>query len=178
MRRPRAKRTTTRVYSTPKMIDAIVGRMASLNGVLYRPATQADAEPIALLFRATRQKCMPYLPTLHTADEDVKFFSRRVLPVDSVWVAVRGGSVVGFCAFGKGWLNHLYVCEGVQRSGIGSRLLEIAMRDSDALTLWVFQQNLPARRFYESHGFRLVKTTDGAQNEERVPDALYRLHKE
>lgn len=28
-------------------------------------------------------------------------------------------------------------------------------------------------KFYESHGFGLVKKTDGAENEERVPDALY-----
>ena len=40
--------------------------------------------------------------------------------------------------------------------------------------LWVFQKNEGARRFYERHGFELVKLTDGAENMEREPDALYR----
>ncbi len=40
--------------------------------------------------------------------------------------------------------------------------------------LWVFQTNTGAIRFYERHGFELVKLTDGAENMEREPDALYR----
>ena len=39
--------------------------------------------------------------------------------------------------------------------------------------LWVFQANTGARRFYERDGCTLVKLTDGADNEEREPDALY-----
>ena len=37
----------------------------------------------------------------------------------------------------------------------------------------MFQKNTGAIRFYERHGFRLVKLTDGADNMEREPDALY-----
>ncbi len=140
----------------------------------YRRATDTDAGAIAALFRATRQTCLPYLPVLHTADEDVEFFSAQVLVHDIVWVAERAGRIAGFCAFGNGWLNHLYVHKDFQRSGIGSKLLAIAARENDTLTLWVFQENLSAIRFYESHGFRLIATTDGAENEERLPDALYR----
>ena len=40
------------------------------------------------------------------------------------------------------------------------------------LRLWVFQENVGARRFYERRGFRLVRETDGAGNEEKEPDAL------
>ena len=43
----------------------------------------------------------------------------------------------------------------------------------ERLELWVFQKNDGARRFYERHGFRLVRLTDGADNMEREPDALY-----
>ena len=38
----------------------------------------------------------------------------------------------------------------------------------------MFQKNDGARRLYERNGFRLVKLTDGADNMEREPDALYR----
>lgn len=61
----------------------------------------------------------------------------------------------------------------VHRAGIGSELLRIALRETEALRLWVFQQNAAAIAFYESHGFRLVRMTDGSENEEQVPDALY-----
>ena len=30
-----------------------------------------------------------------------------------------------------------------------------------------------ARRFYDKHGFALIKETDGSGNEEKEPDALY-----
>jgi ribosomal protein S18 acetylase RimI-like enzyme len=46
----------------------------------------------------------------------------------------------------------------------------------NGLQLWVFQRNAGARRFYERHGFRLVKLTDGSANMEREPDALYAWH--
>ena len=41
------------------------------------------------------------------------------------------------------------------------------------MRLWTFQRNQRARRFYERRGFRLVLLTDGADNEEKEPDALY-----
>ena len=37
----------------------------------------------------------------------------------------------------------------------------------------MFQKNEGARRFYERHGFRLVRLTDGDGNMEKEPDALY-----
>jgi RimJ/RimL family protein N-acetyltransferase len=43
----------------------------------------------------------------------------------------------------------------------------------ERLELWVFQRNEGARRFYERHGFRLLKLTDGTGNMEQEPDALY-----
>jgi hypothetical protein len=39
-------------------------------------------------------------------------------------------------------------------------------------SLWTFQANLGARRFYERHGCRQVRRTDG-DNEENLPDILY-----
>jgi GNAT superfamily N-acetyltransferase len=58
--------------------------------------------------------------------------------------------------------------------GAGSALLERAkeLRPS-GFRLWVFQRNEGARRFYERHGLRLVRLTDGAGNEHGEPDAMY-----
>ena len=42
------------------------------------------------------------------------------------------------------------------------------------MELWCFQANPPARHFYEARGFRAIRFTDGADNEEKTPDVRYR----
>ena len=80
---------------------------------------------------------------------------------------------VGIVAFRRDWIDQLYVLPKAQRSGIGTALLGIAQQSCDRLSLWTFQRNTQARRFYEARGFRLVRETDGAGNDEKEPDALY-----
>ena len=59
--------------------------------------------------------------------------------------------------------------------GAGTHLIEAARASGvAALELWCFQANTYARRFYERHGFRAVGMTDGAGNEEQMPDVRYR----
>jgi len=82
--------------------------------------------------------------------------------------------VVGFAGISGDELTHLYVDLTDQKRGVGSSLLEhVKGLRPKRLELWVFQKNEGARRFYERHGFRLVRLTDGAGNMEQEPDALY-----
>jgi ribosomal protein S18 acetylase RimI-like enzyme len=70
--------------------------------------------------------------------------------------------------------NTSYVHPEAQNQGVGATLLTVAKeRRPRNLRLWVFQKNVGARRFYERHGFSLVRLTDGRGNEELEPDALY-----
>jgi NTE family protein len=80
----------------------------------------------------------------------------------------------GFVAFGGGEVEHLYVAPGRQGAGIGAALLGLAQARAERLELWVFARNSRARAFYERRGFRLVRETDGSENEERTPAARYR----
>ena len=121
---------------------------------------------------------MPGLPDLHTPDDDRRFLRELVIPEQEVWVAEKGGVVVGFTALGTRdrvrFMEHLYVAPEHQRRGIGAALIERAKERRPAgFRLWVFQRNTGARDFYEHHGFRLVELTDGSGNEEKEPDALY-----
>jgi ribosomal protein S18 acetylase RimI-like enzyme len=51
-------------------------------------------------------------------------------------------------------LDHLFVSPGAQGQGIGAMLLmRVLDRGFRPLTLNVFEDNGPARRFYERHGF-------------------------
>lgn len=89
----------------------------------------------------------------------------------TVWVA-ETDRLVGFIAFRTDWVDHLYVDVAHHGMGIGSALLTKAMASEPALQLWAFQKNTGARRFYEKKGFRILKETDGRDNEEREPDVL------
>jgi GNAT superfamily N-acetyltransferase len=139
-----------------------------------REARAADGSAIAEAHVAARKDAMPYLPDLHTDEETLAWVQDVVLDSFEVHVAEAEGRVVGFAALSADFLEHLYVLPAFQGIGIGSSLLRLAKRARpDGFRLWAFQRNTGARRFYEARGFRLVRLTDGADNEEREPDALY-----
>ena len=149
-------------------------RHMSVGEITLRPATIADATAVAELFTHTRDACMGYLPKLHTADEDRAWMCDVVFKQCDVRVAELDRRIIGFVALDGALLEHLYVHPDFQRRGVGAALIAKARElRPDDFRLWVFQQNAQARRFYESHGLRLVRMTDGAGNEERTPDAEY-----
>jgi putative acetyltransferase len=141
--------------------------------VNLRKASTADAESIAVISRRARAAAMPYLPHLYTPEEEIKFFRDDVLQSCNVWVA-ESNKILGFCAFKKDWVDHLYISPEYQGRNIGKSLLMKAMEANEQLYLWTFQKNTLARNFYERQGFKLLKMTDGKDNEEKEPDALYR----
>lgn len=147
--------------------------MKSARGLfVIREATLTDLDPVVRLHHHVRQASLSYLPTLHTIEEGLVFFS-GIFESCTVLVAERGGAVIGYCAYRDGWIDHLYVHPEHQGQGIASIMLKRAMHANHKLRLWTFQRNARARSFYERYGFKLVRTTDGSGNEEREPDALY-----
>lgn len=133
-------------------------------------AVDADVQAIAIIHRAARQRAMPWLPNLHTPEEELWFFRTIVLPKETVWIAKTGSETVGFISVNEGWLNHLYVAPEHWSKGAGTKLLVTAKSQFDSLQLWTFQRNENARRFYVGHGFFERELSDGERNEERVPD--------
>jgi GNAT superfamily N-acetyltransferase len=125
---------------------------------------------IASIHRLARQAAMPWLPDIHTPDEDRFYFERTVFKENTLLVARNGGRVLGFAAYKEAWLNQLYVSPEHWRLGIGGRLLEAAQKTSKSLQLWTFQRNTTARWFYAARGFSECEQTDGRGNEEKEPD--------
>lgn len=142
-------------------------------GLRLRKAEPSDLHTVAALFRSVRETCLPFLPRLHTPEEDVQFFRERVFPHFNLTIAEMNGEIAGYSAVSPGWLEQLYVLPQFQGRGIGAQLLTRAEGSQASFRFWVFQKNFRARRFYENHGARPVQLTDGAENEEREPDALY-----
>jgi ribosomal protein S18 acetylase RimI-like enzyme len=153
-------------------------REDELHEIRLRRAKPDDVTAIATLFRSTRRKVLAFLPVVHTPAEDVAYFSETVFTNSELWVVTDANArveqkVLGFCAFHDGWVDHLYVHPDYARNGIGKQLLQKAQETQPQLQLWVFQKNSAAIAFYEAMGFRLLRQTDGRDNEEKEPDALY-----
>ncbi len=132
------------------------------------------ADEAARVLRASFDDRLPWLASLHTPEEDRWFLHNRVFAECAVWGATDGAVLLGFVAFRPGWIDQIYVLPERQGYGIGASLLAIAKAGESELSLWTFQRNAPARRFYEKHGFIAVEETDGSRNEEREPDIRYR----
>ena len=132
-----------------------------------------EAPAVAALARASRQSAMPWLPDLHSPEEDVAFYAGELRSSDG-WVVDADGRIAGFGLVRDGRLGHLYVAPDRRGQGIGSALLDRILRDHAELDLWVFERNTAARAFYGARGFVEVERTDGAGNEEGLPDARMR----
>jgi ribosomal protein S18 acetylase RimI-like enzyme len=150
----------------------IVGRVSDT--LRIRAARPRDADAVAEVFIASFDT-LTFLPKLHSNEETIDFIASKVMREQEVLVAEEDGTIVGFLAMANGnTLEHLYVRPDSQGRGVGGALLERAKeRMPGGFSLWVFQQNLRARRFYERHGLSLIERTEGAGNEERMPDARY-----
>ncbi len=141
---------------------------------LIRQGRADDARAIADVHLDSRREAMPWLPVLHSRDETIDYFAGHVLRDEKVFVAEVNRQVAGFLALEGDRIDHLYVAPAFQSRGIGDRLLAIAKGSRpEGLTLWTFQRNARARRFYEARGFVAVRFSDGSNNEEREPDVLY-----
>ena len=140
--------------------------------VLITRAGPQDGTPIAEIFLAARA-AMTYLPTLHTQAE-TRAFIQNLVATSEVWVAKVDNAIAGFASLSSTHLDHLYVHPALHHHGLGSLLLDrVKTQHPAGFGLWTFQQNKAARRFYERHGLVLDHLTDGADNEENLPDAFY-----
>lgn len=112
-----------------------------------------------------------WLPALYSEAENIAHVGRLI---DLGWVRVAEDGVIrGFLAREQDYIHALYVARGARGAGIGRRLVEDAMRACDALSLHTFEANVGARRFYARLGFDEAERTDGAENDEGLPDIRY-----
>ena len=138
-----------------------------------RRATTADAGAIAAVFSPSF-RLLSFLPMLHTVEEDRGFIADVVLKQCDVMVAESAGRIASFLARAGEEIRLLHTHPVFIGLGAGRLLLDGAKASAAALELWCFQANTGARRFYERHGFRAIRFTDGQDNEEKTPDVRYR----
>ena len=139
-----------------------------------RQATSGDAEAIAELYCASF-RLLTFLPMLHTIEGYRRFVAGVMLKECAVTVVEDDTGIISFLALQGEEVRQLYTRPDRIGRGAGTQLIEAAKSSGvAALELWCFQANTRARRFYEARGFRAIRFTDGALNEERTPDVRYR----
>lgn len=154
----------------------------TISPALIRLATCDDARTIAGIQVASwREAYRGILPAAHLASLDVgrrqEVWSKLCGAADSrVFVVSTGPAIAGFChlsdsrdenADGVAEITSIYLDPGTWRRGLGRRLMSAAVdcatrKGKRAITLWVIEENLAARRFYEAIGF----VADGATKQE------------
>ncbi len=153
--------------------------MTAAAPVVIRRATAADAAVVADVWLRSYSAALPTVRRAHSDDEVRAHIRDVVLPRGTTWVAEAGRgegaegprTVVGMMTLDGGEVNALYLDPDWRGRGVGDRFIALAKELSPAgLTLWAFQVNGPAQRFYERHGFVAVAATDGNGNKEHEPD--------
>lgn len=139
---------------------------------MIRRARPEDAQAVVRVYRDSRAEAMPWLPVVHTEEEDVKWYRQRL--AGEAWVYEIEDRVAGFALVHEDDLHALYVAPDAQRRGVGTALfLQAQEARPGGFFWWVFRDNTRARTFYEARGGRFLYETDGAGSEEKMPDARY-----
>ncbi len=139
-----------------------------MSAVHLRPARSTDAGKVGGILSEFIDTTT-WMPRIHTRAEDIGFAGHMI---EKGWVTVAedAGQISGFVALDHEDIQSLYIAARARRSGIGSALIAALKEKAARLSLWTFQANTDAQAFYMRHGFETVEETDGAGNDEGLPD--------
>ena len=114
-----------------------------------------------------------WMPRLHTRDEDMGFCLHLLDTTDVLILSVRD-QVAGFLSLKGHEIQALYLSPDARGLGHGKALVDLAKAASEGrLGLWTFQANVRARQFYLREGFVETRRSDGAGNDEGLPDIRF-----
>ncbi|WP_179134120.1 GNAT family N-acetyltransferase [Halobacillus massiliensis] len=109
---------------------------------------------------------------IHSFEDHVYFVQEILAEQYQIELALMDEQVVGMIAYNENEINQLYIHTDYQGIGIGKTLINKAkVQSSGRLSLYTFEINQKAQRFYEKHGFKVIGR--GHKNEENLPDILY-----
>ncbi|WP_191274003.1 GNAT family N-acetyltransferase [Neobacillus kokaensis] len=109
---------------------------------------------------------------IHSFENHVDFLMHVLSKQFQIDLVLVDDKVVGMIAYNDKEINQLYIHIDYQGLGIGQTLLDkVKGQCSGRLTLYTFEVNEKAQRFYEKNGFNIIAR--GHKNEENLPDILY-----
>jgi ribosomal protein S18 acetylase RimI-like enzyme len=109
---------------------------------------------------------------IHSFENHLYFLNNILSEQYEIDLALIDDKVVGMIAYDKKEISQLYIHIDYQGIGIGQTLLEkVKEQSSGRLTLYTFEVNENAQRFYKKNGFKIIGR--GHENEENLPDIQY-----
>jgi ribosomal protein S18 acetylase RimI-like enzyme len=130
----------------------------SLSGkpqLTFRPLETKDVAAISLVHHRACLIAYRFMNWGYPLDEVVRWYSGKFAEWTWTLAALDADVMAGFIALTDRHIDQLYVDPSLQRRGIGSMLLDTALKGvSGQVTLDVFERNASARAFYEKHGFQ------------------------
>ena len=140
-----------------------------------RPAKASDLARIAEIeifnYRLNFYPIFLYDP-FYFDELQVPALMKRYEPMLPRFWVYDDGVVKGFILVEDGEIKKLFVEPVLQGNSIGAALLEFAVTQHGANTLWALEKNVRAIRFYERHGFHV---TSDKKFEDDTDEYLVRL---
>lgn len=129
------------------------------------------AEDTVKMWRQSKESAIGQ-KEIHSFEDHVFFLNHVLNKNNNIYIGIDDNKVVGMIAFNENEINQLYIHMDYQGKGLGRKLLELAKANSKGtLTLYTFEVNHKAQRFYENNGFKIIGR--GYENEENLDDIKY-----
>lgn len=139
--------------------------------IIFKNFTPQYAEETVAMWRKSKERAIGQ-EEIHSFENQVAFLNEALSQQYQVTLAFMDERVVGMAAYSQEEISQLYVHPDCQGMGIGQAFLEkIKSQSNGRLTLYTFQVNEKAQRFYEKHGFKIIGKD--YENEENLPDIQY-----
>ncbi len=116
----------------------------------FRLATPSDAAACSQIIQDWGDEA-PWMVPLDNLAPMAAFWS-SIFEEESGWVAHDKGLILGFCARTEDNITGLYVAKMARGNGLGKALLNLAKENRGWITVWAYEKNKDARRFYRREG--------------------------
>jgi ribosomal protein S18 acetylase RimI-like enzyme len=138
---------------------------------IITPYKPEYAEQTVQMWRDSKEQAIGQ-KEIHSFENHVYFLNHILTEQYNIDLAIIDEKVVGMIAYNKREISQLYIHIDYQGNGMGQTLLnKVKEQSSGRLTLYTFEVNENAQRFYEKHGFKIIGRWH--QNEENLPDLRY-----
>lgn len=117
----------------------------------------------------------PWMPNKLDDKQTLEAYWCDIFKTEKAWVAENKNQIVGFCVRNNGDDNNigaLYVVPEARNCGIGKRLLDLAKANCGHITVWAYEANEQARRFYGREG--LIEVSREFDDELNLMDVEHR----
>jgi putative acetyltransferase len=120
---------------------------------MIRQASASEADKIIQIWLESSRTTHDFIPFAYWADHaaDMRSF---YLPMATSYVCEQDGEITGFLSLVGTRVAALFIARAHQHRGYGKALIQYVQSHATSLSLFVYQKNSRAIRFYRNAGFQ------------------------